>query len=249
MVAGLLDSGWITQAEGWSALAALLLLGLSYPLTRLGLLAAAAWAGLGMLTLLWPNKEIGFSEWAFTQEFGIATLVVALLLLASAVRRVRRIDRWLRPAGAWLVAAPLLLVMGLAPVSLQGLAAFSLLSMAMISGTMSRGTVAAARGSPATIIAPANSIGAPINDHCKMLVSNGRFAAPSLPGNTSGRSMAPVASTTHDASKSPWFVTTRKRSDFSTDAIRWFVRTSTPTAAHSADSIATICRAEPSQKS
>lgn len=32
-------------------------------------------------------------------------------------------------------AAPLLLLMGLAPVSLQGLAAFSLLSMAMISGT------------------------------------------------------------------------------------------------------------------
>ena len=45
---------------------------------RTGLLAAAAWAGLGMLTLLWPNKEIGFSEWAFTQEFGIAALVVAL---------------------------------------------------------------------------------------------------------------------------------------------------------------------------
>lgn len=34
-----------------------------------------------------------------------------------------------------MLAAPLLLVMGLAPVSLQGLAAFSLLSMAMISGT------------------------------------------------------------------------------------------------------------------
>ncbi|MEC3947510.1 MFS transporter [Sphingobium sp. HWE2-09] len=34
-----------------------------------------------------------------------------------------------------LLAAPLLLIMGLAPVSLQGLALFSLLSMAMISGT------------------------------------------------------------------------------------------------------------------
>ncbi len=84
---------------------------------RTGLLAAAAWAGLGMLTLLWPNKEIGFSEWAFTQEFGIAALAVALLLLASAalpvrpVRAARRIDRWLRPAGAWLVAAPLLLAL------------------------------------------------------------------------------------------------------------------------------------------
>lgn len=80
-------------------------------LWRTGLLASGAWAALGMLTLLWPNKEIGFSEWAFTQEFGIAALVAALALLASAMLRVPRIDRWLVPAGAWLVAAPLLLAL------------------------------------------------------------------------------------------------------------------------------------------
>ena len=83
-------------------------------LWRTGLLAAAAWAGLGMLTLLWPNKEIGFSEWAFTREFGITALVAALALLAAAVLQLQkapRLDRWLRPAGAWLVAAPLLLAL------------------------------------------------------------------------------------------------------------------------------------------
>ena len=31
-----------------------------------GLLAALAWAALGVLTLLWPNKEVGFSDWAYT---------------------------------------------------------------------------------------------------------------------------------------------------------------------------------------
>ena len=46
-----------------------------------GLLAAAAWVALGLLTLLWPNKEVGFSDWAFTREFGVAALVVAALLL------------------------------------------------------------------------------------------------------------------------------------------------------------------------
>jgi len=27
-----------------------------------GLLAAAAWVALGLLTLLWPNKEVGFND-------------------------------------------------------------------------------------------------------------------------------------------------------------------------------------------
>lgn len=76
-----------------------------------GLIAAVAWAALGVLTLLWPNKEIGFSEWAFTQEFGIAALVAGALLLAVALlgQRSGRVGRVLRPAGPWLLAAPLLL--------------------------------------------------------------------------------------------------------------------------------------------
>lgn len=71
-----------------------------------GLLASAAWVALGLLTLLWPNKEVGFSDWAFTREFGIATLVIAALLVAISLlgSRAGRLVRTLRPAGQWLVA-------------------------------------------------------------------------------------------------------------------------------------------------
>ncbi len=78
-----------------------------------GLLAALAWFALGVLTLVWPNKEVGFSDWAFTTTFGVAALVVGLLLLAVAVLGAHA-GRWalrLRPAGQWLIAAPLLLAL------------------------------------------------------------------------------------------------------------------------------------------
>ncbi|RCW69159.1 ABC transporter permease [Pseudorhodoferax soli] len=80
---------------------------------RTGLVAVLAWAGLGVLTLAWPNKPIGFSDWAFTQEFGIAALAVAALLLAVALlgARAGRLGGKLRPAGQWLIAAPLLLAL------------------------------------------------------------------------------------------------------------------------------------------
>lgn len=80
---------------------------------RTGLVAVAAWAALGVLTLAWPNKAIGFSDWAFTEEFGAFALVVAVLLLAVALLgpRAGRVGRTLRPAGQWLVAAPLLLAL------------------------------------------------------------------------------------------------------------------------------------------
>ena len=71
-----------------------------------GLLASAAWLALGLLTLLWPNKAVGFSDWAFTGEFGIAALVVAALLLAIGLlgSRAAKVTQTLRPAGQWLVA-------------------------------------------------------------------------------------------------------------------------------------------------
>jgi NitT/TauT family transport system permease protein len=71
-----------------------------------GLLAAAAWAALGALTLLWPNQEVGFSDWAYTHEFGIVTLAVAALLLALAVPPVggAKLRARLVVAGPWLVA-------------------------------------------------------------------------------------------------------------------------------------------------
>jgi len=78
-----------------------------------GLLAAAAWVALGLLTLLWPNKEAGFTDWAFTREFGVAALVVAALLLAISVlgARAGRVARALRPAGQWLVALAVVLAL------------------------------------------------------------------------------------------------------------------------------------------
>ena len=78
---------------------------------RTGLLAAVTWLLLGVITLRWPNKEVGFSDWAFTDEFGYAAVAAAVLLavLAVAGDRAGRVVQLLRPAGQWLVAAPLLL--------------------------------------------------------------------------------------------------------------------------------------------
>lgn len=77
---------------------------------RTGLAAAATWLALGLLTLRWPNKPVGFSDWAYTDEFGYATLVVAMLLAGLSVggNLTSRIVYLLRPAGQWLIAAPLL---------------------------------------------------------------------------------------------------------------------------------------------
>jgi len=88
-----------------------------------GLLAAAAWAGLGVLTIAWPNKEVGFSDWNFTHEFGVAAFVGAALVLLVALLgpRAGRIGRLLRPAGQWLVAAPLLLALWEAATAKLGL--------------------------------------------------------------------------------------------------------------------------------
>ncbi|KAF1022653.1 MAG: Bicarbonate transport system permease protein CmpB [Paracidovorax wautersii] len=78
-------------------------------LWRTGVLAAVTWLALGALTLAWPNREVGFSDWAYTQEFGIAALVAGAVLLLLAVLGVA--GRGVRHAGAWLVAAPLLLAL------------------------------------------------------------------------------------------------------------------------------------------
>jgi NitT/TauT family transport system permease protein len=78
-----------------------------------GVVAALTWLGLGLLTLTWPNKEVGFSDWNFTTELGVAALVVALLLLAVVLlgAYAGSVGRRLRPAGQWLIAAPLLLAL------------------------------------------------------------------------------------------------------------------------------------------
>lgn len=77
-----------------------------------GIVAALAWGAFGLITLRWPNKAAGFSDWAYTEELGIAVLVAAAALLAVALaggylRPLRRADPALRQAGPWLVALPL----------------------------------------------------------------------------------------------------------------------------------------------
>jgi len=80
---------------------------------RTGIVAAAAWAGLGALTLAWPNREVGFSDWNFTTEFGVLALGIAAAVLAWALAgpRTGRLAQALHRAGQWLVAAPLLLAL------------------------------------------------------------------------------------------------------------------------------------------
>ncbi|VVE70251.1 sulfonate ABC transporter permease [Pandoraea anapnoica] len=74
-----------------------------------GFAAALAWAAFGALTLRWPNKVVGFSDWAFTDELGVFALAVAALLaLLSVAGRATppllRLREALTGAGPWLVA-------------------------------------------------------------------------------------------------------------------------------------------------
>lgn len=79
-----------------------------------GIVAALAWGAFGALTWRWPNKVAGFSDWAYTEELGIAVLVAAAALLVFALLGshagpLHRLRQALRHAGPWLVALPLVL--------------------------------------------------------------------------------------------------------------------------------------------
>ena len=81
---------------------------------RIGVVAAVAWSAFGWLTWRWPNHVVGFSDWAFTNELGIAALLVgiALFVLALAgayVTPLRAVQETLLPAGPWLIAVPAVL--------------------------------------------------------------------------------------------------------------------------------------------
>ena len=52
------------------------------PPWRIGFAAAATWLAFGLLTIYWPNKAVGFSDWAYTDEFGIAAIAIGALLIA-----------------------------------------------------------------------------------------------------------------------------------------------------------------------
>src|SRR5450830_1161626 len=69
-----------------------------------GLAAAVAWAALGALTLGWPNKQVGFSDWNYTAEFGWVSLglAAALAVLSLGGRLAAPVVRRLRGFGPWL---------------------------------------------------------------------------------------------------------------------------------------------------
>ncbi len=75
-------------------------------LWKTGIAAAVLWAGVGGVTLAWPNVEVGFSSWGYTREFGAAALALAIVLLLAAapgagqLRAVRALHR----TGPWLAA-------------------------------------------------------------------------------------------------------------------------------------------------
>lgn len=78
-----------------------------------GLAAAVAWAALGALTLGWPNKQVGFSDWNYTAEFGWVSLGLAAALAvlslggplaAPVVQRLRGFGPWLTVLGLGFLA-------------------------------------------------------------------------------------------------------------------------------------------------
>ncbi|ALM86494.1 ABC transporter permease [Bordetella sp. N] len=72
-----------------------------------GLGAGLLWAAVGVLTLSWPNQEVGFKEWGYTREFGLAAVSVAVLLgllaVSGAAYRPWPLVRRVQRAGPWLV--------------------------------------------------------------------------------------------------------------------------------------------------
>ncbi|WP_298232977.1 ABC transporter permease [uncultured Azohydromonas sp.] len=91
------------------------------PVWWTGALSALAWAAFGLLTWRLPNVELGFSEWAYTTELGVAALLLAALVLVVAATLptlaaaqggwLARAETALRRLGPWLVALPLLLAL------------------------------------------------------------------------------------------------------------------------------------------
>jgi NitT/TauT family transport system permease protein len=90
------------------------------PVWWTGTAAAVAWAAFGLLTWRLPNVELGFTEWAYTAELGVAALLAAALLLlvaatlpalAAVHAAPARALQGLHRLGPWLVALPLLLAL------------------------------------------------------------------------------------------------------------------------------------------
>ena len=75
---------------------------------RGGLLAAVAWLAFGLFVGLYPD---GGKPWPYTRElaFGAGAIAVLLGVVALLPGAFTRAATWLKPAGPWLAAIPLLL--------------------------------------------------------------------------------------------------------------------------------------------
>lgn len=49
-----------------------------------GIAAALAWTLLAAVTQLWPNRVVGFTDWAYTDTFATAAGAFAVLLFVAA---------------------------------------------------------------------------------------------------------------------------------------------------------------------
>ncbi len=78
-----------------------------------GLLAGLAWIAFGILTWGVPNHVVGFTDWLYTKELGVAGVLVGAGLLLFSTSWAQRAGgtrlQELRPYGAWLVAVPVIL--------------------------------------------------------------------------------------------------------------------------------------------
>ena len=82
-----------------------------------GIHATLAWALLAAITLFWPNKVVGFEDWACTQEFGIlAGVFASVWAFLTFAPSSRPRTRWLartstvfRHAAPWIIVSALLL--------------------------------------------------------------------------------------------------------------------------------------------
>lgn len=78
-----------------------------------GVFAGLAWIGFGILTGWLPNHIVGFNDWLYTQELGIAGVVIGVGLLLVSPSWVQQAGssslQALRPYGAWLFAIPVIL--------------------------------------------------------------------------------------------------------------------------------------------
>ncbi|MBN3728870.1 ABC transporter permease [Burkholderia sp. Ac-20379] len=77
-----------------------------------GLIAALAWAGFGAIAQRVPNRIVGFSDWAYTEQIGtagwaIAALIALLALAGPFVAPGRAVLARLRAAGPGLAAIAL----------------------------------------------------------------------------------------------------------------------------------------------